>query len=166
MKMYKRLLALLVVFSMMIVLPMFANAEETQPIENEAYIELTEKLSAIGIWALEKNANDTITRQEFASLMADLLNAEENLSAGDISFVDVEASSIYYKDIAFMKANGIMNGIDSDRFAPLRTITYEEALKTMLCALGYGTKRSETIAVNTIHNSVCLHKSDVFVVYT
>ena len=138
MKMYKRLLALLVVFSMMIVLPMFANAEETQPVENEAYNELVSKLSAIGIWSLEKSANDTITRQEFASLMADLLNAEENLSSGDISFVDVEASSAYYKDIAFMKANGIMNGIDSDRFAPLRTITYEEALKTMLCALGYG----------------------------
>ena len=138
MKMYKRLLSLLVVFSMMIVLPMFANAEETQPVENEAYNELVSKLSAIGIWSLEKNANDTITRQEFASLMADLLNADENLSAGDISFVDVDASSAYYKDIAFMKANGIMNGIDSDRFAPLRTITYEEALKTMLCALGYG----------------------------
>ncbi len=138
MKMYKRLLALVLVFSMMIVLPMFAQAEETQPVENEAYIELTEKLSSIGIWNLEKNATDTINRGEFASLMADLLNADENLSAGDISFVDVDSSSAYYKDIAFMKANGIMNGIDSDRFAPLRTITYEEALKTVLSALGYG----------------------------
>ncbi len=137
MKMYKRLLALVLVFSMMIVLPIFANAEETQTVENEKYNELTQKLSAIGIWSLDKKATDTISRQEFASIMADLLNAD-NSGVSDITFVDVDKNSAYYNDIAYMKSFGIMNGIDSDRFAPLRTITYEEALKTLLCALGYG----------------------------
>lgn len=137
MKMYKRLLALLVVFSMMMVLPIFANAEEAAAVENEKYNSLVSKLSAIGIWSLEKNANDTITRQEFASLMADLLNADGTASA-DINFVDVDKNGKYYNDIAYLKSLGIMNGIDAERFAPLRTITYEEALKTMLTALGYG----------------------------
>ncbi len=141
MKMYKRLLALVLVFCMMMVLPVFANAEETQTVENEKYNALVEKLSAIGIWNIEKKATDTITRQEFASLMADLLNAD-GAGSSDISFVDVDKNSAYYNDIAYMKSFGIMNGIDSERFAPLRTITYEEALKTMLCALGYG-DRSE-----------------------
>ena len=77
------------------------------------------------------NRQYSFRRDADGETIVTLLNADENLSAGDIYFVDVEASSIYYKDIAFMKANGIMNGIDSDRFAPLRTITYEEALSVI-----------------------------------
>ena len=137
MKMFKRLLALVIVFSMIAVLPMFAQAEEVKTVNNEVYDSLVDKLSAVGIWSLEKNATDTITRQEFASLMAKLLNADGS-GATEINFVDVDKNSIYYDDISYLKSFGIMSGVDSDRFAPLRTITYEEALKTLLRALGYG----------------------------
>ncbi len=136
MKMFKRLLAMVIAFSMIAVLPAFAETTE-ETVDNTRYSELVSKLEAIGVWQLDKKADDTINRAEFASLMANLV-AADNSGVADTAFVDVDKNSEYYNAIAYMKSYGIMNGIDAERFSPLRTITYNEALKTVLCLLGYG----------------------------
>ncbi len=137
MKMFKRLLALVIAFSIFAVLPAVAETETKNTVETAQYEKLVEKLSAVGLWSIEKNANDLINRAEFASLMAKLVAADDS-AIDAIDFIDVDKNSEYYNAIAYMKTYGIMNGIDAQRFAPLRTITYNEALKTVLSTLGYG----------------------------
>ncbi len=138
MKMLKKLLALVLVFAMFAVLPVYAETETAEePVENTRYTELVDKLGSVGIWTLEKDSEDTINRAEFAHLIKNLVDGD-NSGVNDTNFIDVDKANKYYDAIAYMKSYGIMNGIDAERFAPLRTITYNEALKTVLTILGYG----------------------------
>ena len=136
MKMYKRLLSVILAISILFVLPAFTQAEETETANNAEYTRLVEKLGSFGVWSLEKNANDVINRGEFAKIMASVLNSANEAKA-DSAFVDVDITSPYYNAVSYMKSSDIMKGIDAERFAPLRTITYNEALKTVLTVLGY-----------------------------
>ncbi len=136
MKMIKRLTALILVFCMIAVLPVFAETEEAKSVKTAEYEKLVEKLSSVGVWTMEKGAGDIINRAEFAQLMANFVNAEGD-GISECNFVDVDKSNKYYNAISYMKSFGIMNGIDAERFAPLRSITYNEALKTILTILGY-----------------------------
>ncbi|MNM31119.1 Endo-1,4-beta-xylanase A precursor [compost metagenome] len=67
--------------------------------------------------------NTTITRAEFAALLARTLQLET--TAGTASFTDVAASSWYAGDVAKAAAAGLIKG-DGGKFRPNDTITRQE----------------------------------------
>lgn len=72
--------------------------------------------------------NDTLTRAEFAQI---IYNKEGRPSVGSGKFTDVKPGEWYANAVNWAAANGIVNGIGNDKFAPNVPITREQ-LATML----------------------------------
>lgn len=86
--------------------------------------------------------NNTITRAEFAKIIVAMANLYQKTNTG-YTFKDV--SGHWAKEyITIAQEKGIINGVSNDMFAPDDNVTYEQALKMIVCALGYG-EDAETI---------------------
>lgn len=111
--------------------------DETDLTKPKGYIDNTEFLSALGIYSFsDRLYRDCVTRGEFARMMMDLLGGEYNTSE-QLPFSDVTDETQYADAISFVFHNGLMNGVSSESFRPEDYITYMQALKTVINALGY-----------------------------
>ncbi len=85
---------------------------------------------------------NTITRAEFATVVARMLGMESvavSASAKDI-FTDMTAGGSEHWASGYIKIAynlGIILGMGDGTFAPDNPVTYEQAIKMMVCALGY-----------------------------
>lgn len=106
-----------------------------------------------------------VTRAKFADISARLFGF--NSSAPSITgFTDVKESHPYASSIAVMEALGLMTGVGDGVFAPDSAITQEQAVKVLVCLLGYGLKAEERGGYPSGYLSVALEKkvlSKVFV---
>jgi len=95
---------------------------------NRILKELAAKHIIKGASETEFRPNTTVTRAEFASLLARVLDTPAPAAdgTGKQQFTDVAVDQWYARDIAALHASGIIEGITEDRFAPLQTITREE----------------------------------------
>lgn len=108
--------------------------EVTQP---KSYTDNTEFLSALGLFRFaDRSYSDSVKRSEFACMIMDLLASEE-YAGGALPFGDVTSETAHADAIRFVFGHGLMNGVSSERFCPEENITYMQALKTVLNALGY-----------------------------
>ncbi len=106
-------------------------------IQSEGYLSNAGFLTDLGLYRFsERYYRDAVTRGEFAAMMMDLLGGEGSPSAA-LPFSDVATSYEYYNAVNFVYSHGLMNGVGSDKFSPESPITYIQALKTVLSALGY-----------------------------
>lgn len=82
--------------------------------------------------------DNNITRAEFSKMIicATGYNYFENEDNGE--FVDVPNSHWGNEFIYVAKKFGIVNGTTSSTFEPESNITYEQAIKMIVCSLGYG----------------------------
>ncbi len=103
-----------------------------------------ELLSAIGLLKGDGNGdfrlNDTITRAEYTALILRMMGYEllSNQMGDSTPFTDVPKehwSSGYVRLASELK---LVNGTGNNLFEPDREISYKEAVKIMVCALGYG----------------------------
>ncbi|QUI24995.1 S-layer homology domain-containing protein [Vallitalea pronyensis] len=83
-----------------------------------------------------------ITRAEFVALISRMLQLEANDSV--LPFDDVDTSKWYAQDVAAAYQNGIIAGKSSNAFAPMATITRQEAAKVINNALNHVGIKSET----------------------
>ena len=105
---------------------------------SEKYINNTEMLKALGIGDFTaKKPADKVTRGEFAQIIAGLLNAGD-VNINNLPFLDVNKESEYYSAVCAAYSFGIMNGVSATEFNLDGYITYEQAIKCMVCVLGYG----------------------------
>lgn len=80
---------------------------------------------------------NSITRAEFAKIVTVAMRLENIIPSGEESFEDVSEDS-WYKDYVYIsKVLGIINGMSDTIFAPNENITYEQAIKMLVVALGY-----------------------------
>ena len=70
-------------------------------------------------------------------MVAEMMGMPESGGSGSGRFVDVPAEHEYATAIDFMDDMGIMVGVSSYQFEPDTQITYVQALKTIISALGY-----------------------------
>lgn len=107
------------------VCPVFANTSDME-----------ELLSSMGI--MDNLDTTAITREELAKI---LINASEYRSmavAGRISpYEDVSFNNDYAPYIKLAGDNGIMTAYSDGEFKPKKSVTYEEAITTVLKLLGY-----------------------------
>ena len=76
----------------------------------------------------------TITRTEFAVMLNKALGLSKS---GQNSFIDVNTSDWYYKDVQIAVTNGIFGGYPDNTFKPKNNITRQEAAKVIASVLTY-----------------------------
>lgn len=143
MKKTLRLLSVLLVMAMMVSSVAFA-ATFSDVSSDKNYYESVSVLSALGIingyndgtFGPEKN----VTRAEFSAM---LMRALASGGVGDpdpagMPFVDLGGATWAISDIRTAYDLGIINGMSETTFEPNSNVTYEQALKMVVCALNYG----------------------------
>ncbi|MBR5518777.1 MAG: S-layer homology domain-containing protein [Clostridia bacterium] len=144
MKKLSKILAVLVVFTMLCGMVTITHAAQFSDVnsENKHYDSIT-ILSAFGIingyedgtFGPEKD----VTRAEFATMLMRAM-ASAGIGSTDAAgtpFTDIEGHW-GISDIRTAYDLGIINGMTPTTFEPNSNVTYEQALKMIVCALNYG----------------------------
>ena len=82
------------------------------------------------------NAYSVVTRAKFAELVAKALNLKSTTDM--IYFSDVKSDHRAYTYINALVESNILSLADDNKFNPEDAVTYEQAMKILVCALGYG----------------------------
>ncbi len=106
------------------------------------YAEAVIGLAAAGIITGDGNGNfnphSTITRAEMAAIICRLMGAEDEIVTPDRRvYNDVETDYWACGYIAKATELGIFNGDGTGNFRPTDNVTYEQAAKMLVCAMGY-----------------------------
>lgn len=128
----KKIIAL--ILSMAMVLSLFSISFVSAKAEGSDYVELLSILGCIDSSSEEILKKETVTRGEFAKIIADILNFE---NAGESTFEDVPEGSSYAKEINAAASFKVMMGDGEGNFNPEREVTELEAMITVLRVLGY-----------------------------
>ena len=141
MKNLKKVLALVVVFTMMLSTVAFAAYPDVA--EDADYATAVEVLSALEILKGDDKGNFNpdadITRAEFAAVVCRALGLEDsaNGAKGSTAFADVAADHWATGYINLANQMGIINGYGDGNFGPEDKVTYEQAVKMLVCSLGF-----------------------------
>lgn len=142
MKNLTRILALVLVFTMMVSSAAFA-AKFTDVAEDSTYAEAVEVLSALGIINGYEDGtfkpDAVITRAEVVAVVNRLqgLSDAAKAAAGTSMYTDVATSDWFAGDVNLASQMGIVSGDGNGLFRPNDQVKYEEAVKMMVAALGY-----------------------------
>lgn len=81
---------------------------------------------------------DTVKRKDFAVLLTRMLNGGRDAeNSGKCEFVDVDINDAATADIVYAYEHNILNGYGEGIFRPEVAVKYEEAVKCLVCVLGY-----------------------------
>lgn len=142
MKNLTRILALVLVFTMMVSSAAFA-AKFTDVAEDSTYAEAVEVLSALGILNGYEDGtfkpDAVITRAEVVAVVNRLqgLSDAAKAAAGTSMYTDVATTDWFAGDVNLASQMGIVSGDGNGLFRPNDQVKYEEAVKMMVAALGY-----------------------------
>lgn len=147
------LLAVMLVMSTLVVsVPVSANFADL-PKEHSAY-EAVDVLSKLGVInGYEENGSfnfkpdNNVTRAEFTAMLLRTrgMGAVGSTSLENPPFPDVVTSDVSWAigNIRTARELKIINGYDDGTFKPNNNVSYEEAIKMIVCALGYGEMGSD-----------------------
>lgn len=141
MKNLKKVLALVIALTMVLTTVAFASYPDVDA--NANYASAVELLSALEILQGDENGNfnpdNTITRAEYAAVVCRALGMENaaNSAKGATIFTDVAADHWATGYINLASQQGIVNGKGNGIFDPEGNVTYAEAVKMLVVALGY-----------------------------
>jgi hypothetical protein len=97
-------------------------------------------LECIGIINTETDAaDDIVTREIFAVYVARMLGIDENSESGTRYFADVENNAFSQKAVNTLVESRIIDVPEDRYFRPGDTVSYNEAVKMLVCAAGYKT---------------------------
>ncbi len=134
----KRLLCLILIMSVILSLIIMPQPVYSADLGN--FIKELTVLTDIGIADKEfqkKNAEDKVTRGEYAKLICDLINLTSQGSAFEVKFTDVPATDKHFASIMTLEGLGYINGYSETEFMPEREITLTEAMKIIVRVMGY-----------------------------
>lgn len=139
--MKKGLSLLITVVMLLTMVTVNASATSFADTEGKSCETAVEVLSALGI--VEGKAegsyepDSSLTRAEMATIILRAMNMAQNAKGTDV-FTDVPSSHWAYANVSAAYQLGIVNGTSATTFAPDATVTYEQAVKMVVSALGYG----------------------------
>jgi len=79
--------------------------------------------------------DDNVTRAEFCAFVVRLMGAPQVSYFG--TFSDVKPEDWFSGDVAALSGMGLINGNGQGEFLPYDSVTYTDAVKILVCALGY-----------------------------
>lgn len=116
------------------------SAFAEQSVSSEAMFDVCSYQIMVGDENGNLNLDKPITRAEFAAVVARFLgltDAPVFTHSANERFSDVKSGDWFSGYVELLCGMGIMNGISDTYFAPHDYVTYEQAMKTLVCALGY-----------------------------
>ena len=132
----KKLVSILLCIAMLFVCAVLpVSAATTNENANYAVTVLNSLDILIGDETGDLALNRKITRAEFATILTRVLDI--NANEASIEFTDVERTHWAYDSIAACTNLNIINGCGDNTFKPDSYVSYEEAIKMIMCALGY-----------------------------
>jgi len=148
-----KILSLLLTLAMMLTMavPMTVSAAFTDVPANHQYYDAVTNLSAEGILNGFEDGSfkpgDPVTRAQFTKIICyalsvgDLTYSEEERSI----FTDLQPDHWAANNIVTAYKQGIINGMGDGTFAPEAGVQYEQAVKMVVCALGYSQTRADAL---------------------
>lgn len=111
------------------------------------------------------DANATTNRAMMAKILYNLAGDPE-VTAADIAaynnkFSDVQSTAWYYDAVVWATVNGIVNGVDADTFAPMSTVSRQQAV-TMLWRFDGSTDSSYSLSDFSDHDKVNTYAQTAF----
>ena len=79
-----------------------------------------------------------------AVLLAGLWALPASAADGALPFTDVQETDWFYPYVKELYADGTINGMTATTFVPSGELTYGQALKLIVCALGYGEQKGSS----------------------
>jgi len=147
----KRLTSIFLVLAMLLTLaPMNIFAAETENTvfsdmkETDYYAQAATALEQLDILAGYPDgtfgAEKSITRAEMAAIVCRMIDKETDAekAKGETIFDDVKSDHWASGYINIASKEGIINGDGNGKFRPKDDVKHEEAIKMVVCALGYG----------------------------
>lgn len=111
-----------------------SSASDTSAV-SDRYIEL---FSSLGVFSKTYNRTDSITRAQYAQMLTRLLGYENDLaSMRGVAYSDVAVDYPLSREINLMNVLGIMIAKEGDKFCPEDKLTMDDAVASMVRALGY-----------------------------
>lgn len=137
----KRLIALVAVLAMTVSTVAFAS-NYSDVTEDSAYYTAVETLSKLGVVTGYEDGTykpeESVTRAEMAALIARIQGYEETAKANaNTKFTDVPFENWASGYVAQASNQGIVNGYGDGTFGPDDSVLYEQAVKMIMCTLGY-----------------------------
>ncbi len=135
------LLAAFMLLSMMV--PMASAAEYSDVPSTHKYYKAITDLSVYGILNGFEDGSfrpeEGVTRAQFAKIICYALNVGDLTGGGAVEtgFTDVDPNHWAAGNIKMAASMGIINGMGDGTFAPENPVLYEQAVKMIVCALGY-----------------------------
>ena len=150
MKNLKKIAALVIVLAMALSTVAF-GAVYSDVAADASYNEAVEVMSALGLLKGYEDGtfgpDKTITRAEFAAVIVRALGMEDAAAGAAVNtiFTDVTAAHWGAGYVQVANQQGIIAGYGDGTFGPDDEVTYEQAVKMIVCALGYD-KMFENVA--------------------
>ena len=142
MKKQLSLVVALVTLLTTLVAAMPANAAFSDVPDDYKYKDAITTLSTLNVINGYENGTfepeKSITRAEFTKIIVYMLGSD-NMTEKITQFEDVSEDHWANANIKTAYDLGIINGFDEKTFKPDDPVTYEQALKMVVCALGYET---------------------------
>lgn len=140
----KRISVVLLTFIMILINAALPVSALIYPDVEESYAEAVDIISDLGIMTgaskTKFSPNETLTRAEMVSIVMRFLNASDIKSDRQKAlFSDVPLTHRAFYDIYTAYDLGIVSR-SGDKFYPEDTVTFEQAVKMIVCALGYSVK--------------------------
>lgn len=142
MKNLKKLLALVVACVMVFGMVASAAVVDFPDVAVTAkYAEAVKVLSALNVINGDDKGNfnpdANVTRAEMAKILCALLSKNATFGQTESGFADVTAAHWASGYVKHAKGLGYINGYDAATFGPEDNVTYEQAIKLIVAALGY-----------------------------
>ena len=134
-KFLSRIYAIIIIFCIGVNTVCIASSND---VSNQSYGDEIGVLIELGI--LKDSDTTPVTRAQFATYIARAMGfSESDLSNGidNHKFSDVPVTHLANSSINILAALSIVSGDQEGNFFPDKTITYEQAVKIIVCALGY-----------------------------
>lgn len=142
MKNLKTCLAVMLVVIMIMNITVFASVYTKS--NKEAYADQVRLLEAVGVLdSTQRNEiSSVLTRADFAKLLGRLIGYSDavNNGAENSVFIDVTKDTSEIGYINIVTQLGYMEGYSDKTFRPDEAITYDQAVKSLVCVLGYEVK--------------------------
>ncbi len=138
--MKSKVLALVLACLMLLSVPAFAATYSDVPETHDRYqaIDMLSSMDIItGFPDGTFRPDEAVTRAQMAALITRMFNLGSSAVAAE-PFSDVSITYWAASDIVSAKNRGIINGFPDGTFAPEAEVTYEQAVKMIVCALNYG----------------------------
>ena len=151
MKKMKRIVSMLLAIVMLLTcFTVTVSAEETTQTVPDINMYEMQVLHDLGIFEKDASAYDmdkSVTRAEFAYIVARFMDKTRKFSRGDMDISDIEAEYIYAPVINYVLEREVMELDSTNKFRPLANVTGKEAIKAFVAMLGYN-PRVEVLGKN------------------